>query len=148
MSVPRIMKELKALQKEPIPNCSAGPTSNDMTHWQATIFGPEDSPFEGGVFYLDIEFPNDYPFKAPKVSFRTKIYHPNVNSRGTICLDILKNEWTPALTIGKVLLSICSLLTDPNPDDPLDQNITRQYKTDYEEYLRVARSWTEMYAGN
>jgi len=73
--------------------------------------GPPDSPYEGGVFFLDINFPQDYPFKPPNVRFTTKIYHCNVNDQGGICLDILKGEWSPALTISKVLLSICSLLT-------------------------------------
>lgn len=147
MSTHRLLKELKQLQKEPIANCSAGPIGNNIDKWQATIFGPEDSPFSGGVFYLDISFPSDYPFCAPKISFKTKIYHPNVNSNGTICLDILKNEWTPALTIGKVLLSICSLLTDPNPNDPLEPDVARMYKTNYQEYLRIAQEWTRQYAG-
>ena len=74
-----------------------------------------DSPYDGGVFFLDINFPQDYPFKPPKVRFQTKIYHCNVNDKGGICLDILKDNWSPALTVSKVLLSICSLLTDPNP---------------------------------
>jgi ubiquitin-conjugating enzyme E2 D/E len=81
--------------------------------------GPDDSPYTGGVYFMDIHFPADYPFKPPKVSFTTKIYHCNINSNGGICLDILKDQWSPALTISKVLLSICSLLTDANPDDPL-----------------------------
>lgn len=148
MSSARLLKELKQLQKEPISNCSAGPTSgDDLTRWQATIFGPEDSPYSGGVFYLDIVFPKDYPFTAPKISFRTKIYHPNVNRGGAICLDILRDEWTPALTIGKVLLSICSLLTDPNPDDPLEPDVARLYKSNYEEFYRVAQEWTRLHAG-
>ncbi|KAG9442029.1 hypothetical protein H6P81_017883 [Aristolochia fimbriata] len=87
-----------------------------MFHWQATIMGPPDSPYAGGVFLVTIHFPPDYPiFKPPKVAFRTKVFHPNINSNGSICLDILKEQWSPALTISKVLLSICSLLTDPNP---------------------------------
>ena len=104
---------------------------------QATIMGPGDSPFQGGVFFLSIHFPADYPFKPPKITwaflpldiiddsssharrsprFTTKIFHPNINSNGAICLDILRSQWSPALTISKVLLSICSLLCDPNPD--------------------------------
>ena len=92
--------------------------------------GPSASPYEGGVFFVQIHFPPDYPFKPPKVSFQTKVYHPNVNNQGSICLDILKEQWSPALTISKVLLSICSLLTDPNPDDPLVPEIAHIYKTD------------------
>src|ERR1700733_16283768 len=70
-------------------------------HWQATIMGPPDSPYTGGVFFLLIHFPIDYPFKPPKVNFTTRIYHPNINSNGSICLDILRDQWSPALTISK-----------------------------------------------
>lgn len=108
--------------------------------------GPPDSPYAGGVFFLSIQFPTDYPFKAPKISFTTKIYHPNINSNGNICLDILKDQWSPALTISKVLLSICSLLTDPNPDDPLVPEIANVYKTDVAKYEGTAREWTKKYA--
>merc|ERR1711924_414958 len=119
MALKRINKELLDLGNDPPSNCSAGPVGDDLFHWQATIMGPPDSPFAGGVFFLNVHFPTDYPFKPPKVSFNTRLYHPNVNSNGAICLDILKDQWSPALTISKVLLSICSLLTDPNLDDPL-----------------------------
>ena len=87
--------------------------------------GPQGSPYAGGVFFLNVTFPTDYPFKPPKVQFTTKIYHCNVNSSGAICLDILKDQWSPALTISKVLLSISSLLTDPNPNDPLVPEIAQ-----------------------
>ncbi|THU72722.1 hypothetical protein C4D60_Mb04t15160 [Musa balbisiana] len=126
--------------------CPAGPVAEDMFHWQATIMGPSDSPYAGGVFLVTIHFPPDYPFKPPKVSFRTKVFHPNINSNGSICLDILKEQWSPALTISKVLLSICSLLTDPNPDDPLVPEIAHMYKTDRAKYEATARSWTQKYA--
>ncbi|OMP85076.1 Ubiquitin-conjugating enzyme E2-16 kDa [Diplodia seriata] len=109
--------------------------------------GPQgDSPYSGGVFFLAIHFPTDYPFKPPKVNFTTRIYHPNINSNGSICLDILRDQWSPALTISKVLLSICSMLTDPNPDDPLVPEIAHVYKTDRARYEATAREWTRKYA--
>ncbi|KAH9775221.1 UBC core domain-containing protein [Citrus sinensis] len=145
MASKRILKELKDLQKDPPTSCSAGPVAEDMFHWQATIMGPPDSPYAGGVFLVTIHFPPDYPFKPPKVAFRTKVFHPNINSNGSICLDILKEQWSPALTISKVLLSICSLLTDPNPDDPLVPEIAHMYKTDRSKYETTARSWTQKY---
>ncbi|KAK6145197.1 hypothetical protein DH2020_022017 [Rehmannia glutinosa] len=101
MASKRILKELKDLQKDPPTSCSAGPVAEDMFHWQATIMGPSDSPYTGGVFLVSIHFPPDYPFKPPKVAFRTKVFHPNINSNGSICLDILKEQWSPALTISK-----------------------------------------------
>ncbi|KAK8977984.1 hypothetical protein V6N11_062788 [Hibiscus sabdariffa] len=146
MASKRILKELKDLQRDPPTSCSAGPVAEDMFHWQATIMGPPDSPYAGGVFLVTIHFPPDYPFKPPKVAFRTKVFHPNINSNGSICLDILKEQWSPALTISKVLLSICSLLTDPNPDDPLVPEIAHMYKTDRSKYETTARSWTQKYA--
>ncbi|XP_057396529.1 ubiquitin-conjugating enzyme E2 D2 isoform X2 [Balaenoptera acutorostrata] len=141
-----LVTELNDLARDPPAQCSAGPVGDDMFHWQATIMGPNDSPYQGGVFFLTIHFPTDYPFKPPKVAFTTRIYHPNINSNGSICLDILRSQWSPALTISKVLLSICSLLCDPNPDDPLVPEIARIYKTDREKYNRIAREWTQKYA--
>eukprot|EP00359_Climacostomum_virens_P010760 CAMPEP_0204914798 /NCGR_PEP_ID=MMETSP1397-20131031/12692_1 /ASSEMBLY_ACC=CAM_ASM_000891 /TAXON_ID=49980 /ORGANISM="Climacostomum Climacostomum virens, Strain Stock W-24" /LENGTH=112 /DNA_ID=CAMNT_0052086535 /DNA_START=127 /DNA_END=465 /DNA_ORIENTATION=+ len=110
------------------------------------IMGPDDSPFQGGVFFLNIQFPTDYPFKPPKISFTTRVYHPNINANGGICLDILKDQWSPALTISKVLLSICALLTDANPDDPLVPEIAQIFKTDRTRYDNTAREWTRRYA--
>ncbi len=144
-AIKRIKKELKELEKENLTNISAGP-KNNLFEWEATIFGPKDSPYEGGVFTVKINFPEKYPFMAPKVQFVTKIYHPNINNGGSICLDILGTNWSPALTISKTLLSICSLLTDPNPDDPLVSSIARLYKDDREAYNKEAISWTRKYA--
>ena len=108
--------------------------------------GPADSPFQGGVFFLNVNFPTDYPFKPPKITFTNRIYHPNINSNGSICLDILKDQWSPALTISKVLLSISSLLTDANPDDPLVPEIANIYKSDRAKYENTAKEWTKKYA--
>ena len=146
MSLSRITKELSDMKLEPPSNCSAGPVADDLFHWQARLMGPTESPYEGGLFSLNIDFPGDYPYKPPKVTFETRIFHPNINSSGGICLDILKEQWSPALTVSKVLLSICSLLTDPNPDDPLVPSIAALYKSNRDEYNLKARAYTLQYA--
>jgi ubiquitin-conjugating enzyme E2 D/E len=146
MALRRIQKELADVQKDPPAGCSAGPVGDDLFNWEGVIFGPSDSPYAGGVFKLSIRFPTEYPFKQPHIQFITKIYHPNINSAGGICLDILKSQWSPALTISKVLLSILSLLTDPNPNDPLVPDIAVLYKTNRESYETNARDYTMMYA--
>jgi ubiquitin-conjugating enzyme E2 D/E len=147
MASKRIMRELQDLKKDPPLNCSAGPISeSDLYKWEGVMMGPSDSPYAGGVFNVTIEFPVDYPFKPPRIMFKTKIYHPNINAQGFICLDILKQNWSPALTISKALLSILSMLTDPNPDDPLMPDIAQQYKTNRGEYEQKAREWTQQYA--
>ena len=144
----RIESEIKDIEKNPPSNCSAGPIDNsNIYEWQATIIGPDESPYEGGMFNLQISFPENYPFKPPKIIFNTKIYHCNINSSGSICLDILKDQWSPALTIGKVLLSICSLMDDPNPDDPLVSDIADLLKSNKKEHDRIAREYTIRYAG-
>ncbi|XP_045746258.1 ubiquitin-conjugating enzyme E2 E3-like [Mirounga angustirostris] len=145
-SAKRIQKELAEITLDPPPNCSAGPKGGNIYEWRTTLLGPPGSVYEGGVFFLDITFSSDYPFKPPKVIFRTRIYHCNINSQGVICLDILKDNWSPAWTISKVLLSICSLLTDCNPADPLVGSIAIQYLTNRAEHDRIARQWTKRYA--
>ena len=146
MSLRRINTELKDLTEDPPTNCSAGPQGDDLFDWIATIMGPEGTPYHGGIFFLRINFPTDYPFKAPKIAFTTPIYHCNVNKNGGICLDILKGQWSPALTISKVLLSITSLLSDPNPDDPLMPEIAKLYKSNKAKHDVNARESTIKYA--
>ena len=146
-SLKRLYKELLEIGKDSPAGWSAGPIDEkDIYSWQAMIEGPDDSPYQGGIFFLKINFPKDYPFKAPKINFTTKIYHPNINSNGSICLDILKDQWSPALTLSKVLLSISSLLTDPNPDDPLVPEIAIIYKDDKATFESNAAEWTRLYA--
>eukprot|EP00792_Barthelona_sp_PAP020_P005283 TRINITY_DN2581_c0_g1_i2.p1 TRINITY_DN2581_c0_g1~~TRINITY_DN2581_c0_g1_i2.p1 ORF type:complete len:149 (+),score=32.97 TRINITY_DN2581_c0_g1_i2:750-1196(+) len=144
--ISRIRHELKELETDPPANISAGPVGNDLSHWQGHIIGPSESPYEGGVFHVDIRIPVEYPFQAPKVRFLTRVYHPNINANGAICMDTLKNAWVPALTISHVLLSISSLLTDPNPSDPLVPEIADIYNRDKETYNRIAREYTRKFA--
>jgi len=146
MSINRIRKELEELKKDPPSNCSAGPTLENLYTWEGQIIGPEDTPYYGGIFRLEIVFPPNYPFKPPKIKFLTRIFHPNVNRFGNICLDILDRQWSPALTISKVLLSISSLLSEPNADDPLDAEAADLYKNKPSEYIRTATTYTLEYA--
>ena len=110
------------------------------------IIGPSTSPYEGGVYKLELYLPDDYPMAAPKVRFLTKIYHPNIDKLGRICLDILKDKWSPALQIRTVLLSIQALLSSPNPDDPLDENVARKWREDENAAIGIAQQWTRQYA--
>jgi len=146
MSSRRIQKEYLDIQKDAPENCSAGPRGDNIYVWDAMIMGPSGTPYAGGVFNLEIHFPSDYPFKPPKCIFITKIYHPNISANGAICLDILKDQWSPALTISKTLLSICSLLNEPNPKDPLVPEIADIYMRDRQTYEENARLQTQKYA--
>jgi ubiquitin-conjugating enzyme E2 D/E len=145
-TIQRLNKELIDLKTNPPTNCSAGLIDDDIYHWQATIIGPDDTPYSGGVFELRIDFPQDYPFKPPNVVFITKIFHCNINYNGNICLDILKDQWSPALTINKVLLSICSLMNDQNPNDPLTPDAADLYINDYQQFLDSAKKYTLLHA--
>jgi len=145
-TIQRLNKELEDINKNPPTNCSAGLIDDDIFHWQATIMGPEGTPYQGGIFELRINFPHDYPFKPPNVIFTTKIYHCNINSNGNICLDILKDKWSPALTTSKILLSICSLMNDQNPNDPLNADAAELYLKNYNNFLEQAYLHTSLYA--
>jgi len=143
----RLKKEYDELLREPIPHCKAHPMDfNQLAEWEAVIEGPEETPYVGGLFHLHILFPNEYPFRPPKIIFKTRVYHPNISSTGGICLDILKDAWSPALTIGKILLSICSLLADPNPNDPLMPDIARIYIENNEQFVENATEYTQKFA--
>ena len=142
----RIAKETERLIKDPIPGISAAPTEDNNRYFNVIITGPSETPFENGIFKLELYLPAEYPMEAPKVRFLNKIYHPNVDRLGRICLDILKQNWSPALQIRQVLLSIQALMSAPNPDDPLDNEIANVWKNDHEQAIRTAREWTRLYA--
>ncbi|KAH7830933.1 putative Ubiquitin-conjugating enzyme E2 E1 [Monocercomonoides exilis] len=142
----RVQKELVEIALDPPENVTAEPKDDNLFEWTSTITGPPGSPYEGGVFHIDITFPHDYPFHPPKCIFKTKIYHCNINSQGSICLDILKDQWSPAYTISKVLLSIIALLADPNPADPLVPAIAQELLSNRHNHDKKAKDWTKRYA--
>lgn len=138
--------ELAEVRTDPPENCSAGPKGDDLNEWSATITGPEGSPYANGTFFLDIVFPKDYPFSPPLVRFKTRIYHCNISRSGNICLDILQDKWSAALTVSKVLLSICSLLVDANPQSPMVPEIGQLFLKDRAAHDKRARDWTRRFA--
>jgi ubiquitin-conjugating enzyme E2 N len=142
----RIVKETQRLVSEPAPGISAEPNEENLRYFKVMIMGPASSPYEGGVFRLELFLPEEYPMASPKVRFLTKIYHPNIDKLGRICLDILKDKWSPALQIRTVLLSIQALLSAPNPDDPLAENVAKHWKDNEKDAIATAKEWTRQWA--
>lgn len=142
----RIIKETERLVSDPVPGITAVPSDDNLRYFHVTIDGPDSSPYATGVFDLELYLPDDYPMCAPKVRFLTKIYHPNIDKLGRICLDVLKDNWSPALQIRTILLSIQALLGAPNPDDPLANDVAEDWKKDEKRAVQVATEWTEKYA--
>uniref|UniRef100_A0A6B2LNC5 UBC core domain-containing protein n=1 Tax=Arcella intermedia TaxID=1963864 RepID=A0A6B2LNC5_9EUKA len=143
----RLIKDFKRLQTDAPQGISAAPKDEtNVLFWEAIIFGPEETAWEGGTFKLTLSFTEDYPQKAPEVKFTTKIFHPNVYADGSICLDILQKQWSPIFDVLAILTSIQSLLTDPNPSSPANAEAARLFETDKTEYYKrvkdvVEQSW-------
>eukprot|EP01147_Barroeca_monosierra_P005536 gene5536-8918_t len=146
MAIRRLQKEMRDIQSDPIPGFWFESSDEDCFHWKAAFEGPANSPYEGGIFRLDIRIPERYPFVAPKMQFITKIFHPNVCTGGGICLVILESNWSSSLSIQKVVLSICSLLTDPNPHSPLNWTAAKLYRNHCAKYEETVSEWTKQYA--
>ncbi|KAK1743187.1 ubiquitin-conjugating enzyme E2 [Skeletonema marinoi] len=147
----RLMREMSLLSKDPPPGIAAyTPNPADMTQIRAQITGPEGSPFEKGVFLLTVHIAGRYPFEPPRCRFLTPLYHPNVDSHGRICLDTLKSppsgSWSPAVSLPSLLLSIRSLMAEPNPDDGLVPEISELYKRNPAEWTKEAERRTRLEA--
>jgi ubiquitin-conjugating enzyme E2 N len=142
----RIIKETKKLESDPIVGIYAIPVPENPRYFNVSISGPKDSPYEGGLFKLQLYLPEEYPMVPPKCLFMTNIYHPNIDFLGRICLDILKSNWSPALQIRAVLLSIQSLLNEPNTADPLNEKVNEHWLRDRKDAEKTAKEWTLKYA--
>mmetsp|Transcript_97133 Transcript_97133/g.274585 ORF Transcript_97133/g.274585 Transcript_97133/m.274585 type:complete len:153 (+) Transcript_97133:121-579(+) len=142
----RIEKETQKLDAEPPPGVSAVPDKDNYRYFHIRMQGPSGTPYENGVYALELFLPEGYPMEPPKVRFLTKIYHPNIDKLGRICLDVLKDKWSPALQIRTVLLSIQALLSAPEPSDPLDTTVADHFTQNRREAEEVAREWNRMYA--
>ncbi|KAG2232024.1 hypothetical protein INT48_000579, partial [Thamnidium elegans] len=146
----RIQKEIMDLDRDPPPGITCYPKDDTITDLEAYIKGPPDSPYEAGLFKLSIQIPDRYPFQPPQIKFVTSIYHPNIDDTGRICADILKmgekGEWKPAINLSTALTSLRQLLAAPNPDDPLNADIAREYQLDHPSFLKNAQEYTLKYA--
>ncbi|KAK6589222.1 ubiquitin-conjugating enzyme [Cryptosporidium xiaoi] len=144
----RIQKETMNLANDPSPGIFAEPDKDNYRYFKIAMMGPEGTPYEGGSYKLELFLPEHYPMEPPKVRFLTKIYHPNIDKLGRICLDILKDKWSPALQIRTVLLSIQALLSSPEPNDPLDTVVADHFKNNKIDAESTAREWNRIYASD
>lgn len=116
----RLQSELMGLMTSKQAGISAFPEGGNFLAWAATIVGVEGTPYAGQAYKLSLRFPSGYPFAPPVVRFETPCFHPNVDQHGNICLDILKDKWSAVYNVSTILLSIQSLLGEPNNDSPLN----------------------------
>ncbi|KAK4044143.1 ubiquitin-conjugating enzyme/RWD-like protein [Parachaetomium inaequale] len=146
----RIAKELAECTSSPPPGITVTlPNDSDLHKWHVTLDGPENSVYAGGRFGLVVSLPADYPFRAPTVTFATRIYHPNVTNDqlGNICLGPLKAEnWKPSTRLAGVLEAVRALLAEPQPDDPLEARIADEFRAERQEFDKNARSYVQRYA--
>ncbi|KAI0291810.1 ubiquitin-conjugating enzyme/RWD-like protein [Multifurca ochricompacta] len=144
----RVNKEIADCKNDQSSNINIDLIDNSPFHLRGSFDGPQDTPYDGGHFEVDIVIPDSYPFQPVKMKFITKVYHPNVSSAsGAICLDILKDAWSPVLTLKSTLISLQSLLCSPEPNDPQDAEVAKHYMTSRSSFEDTARYWTHVYAG-
>nr|CAG8493218.1 8409_t:CDS:2 [Entrophospora candida] len=148
--LPRLKRELEILERDPPPGIICYPVDDSLMHFCARIKGPKDTPYEEGIFKVDVVIPPRYPLEPPRMQFLTPIYHPNIDDVGRICLDILtmppKGSWKPSLNISTTLTSLSILMADPNPDDPLIAEIAREFMEDRPLFNKKARQETSRHA--
>ena len=143
----RLSKELGDFNKEPIPGVEVKIIDDTITHWHVIIEGPKGTPYEGGKFTVNVDFSDNYPFKCPKVSFVTKIYHPNVKTdTGEICAQALQNQWVPTLNADFVIKMLRELIEHPNHESPQEAEIARELMTAPDQFTASAKEFTEKYA--
>ena len=154
----RISKEFKDINRNPIANCGVTVglfNDDDVTKWRVSLLGPKDTSYKGGLFYLSINFPEDYPEKPPEVCFITPIYHVNVNpkaptfpgaeSLGHVCISTL-NWWKKEYTMREVLTNIFALFYLGNPDSPYGLDRADEFRNNRVLYEEKIKKYTKQYA--
>ncbi|KAJ3814837.1 ubiquitin-conjugating enzyme [Lentinula aff. lateritia] len=139
----RIQKELRDINNQPLENIVVEAKEDNLFEWDCIIIAESDSPYKGGKFKFALSLPQNFPFKAPSVTFKTKIYHPGINEEGSICVPVLRDEWKPSVTLATVLCIIQEKLNNPSPDDPFEPDIAALLKNDKSKFLATAKEWTK-----
>ena len=139
----RLLRDLSRIEKEAEDSIFAGPNEDNILNWEAVILGPESSAWEGGIFKINLKFSEEYPSKPPMVNFVSKVFHPNVYNDGRICLDILDKNWSPVYDILSILISLRSLLSDPNENSPANAEAAQLYKTNPQLYYSKVKECVE-----
>ena len=146
----RLVKELAMVLKDKsngtLMGISINMKNNNARYYELILEGPQGTPYEFGIFKIEIYYTDTYPQDPPIVRFLNKIYHPNIDGIGRICLDILKDKWTPLINMTTLSLSLIVLLCNPNVDDPLDAQVSKHFKDDPESAKKTAVEWTKLYA--
>ncbi|OIR57980.1 MAG: ubiquitin conjugating enzyme E2 [Amphiamblys sp. WSBS2006] len=136
----RLMKDMKEIRgKGEEDGVYAEPNPDNIMSWKGIIRGPEGTPYEGGVFQVEISFTEEFPFSSPRVRFVSRMFHPNIYADGNICLDILSSRWSPSLTVHGLLISIRSLLHDPNPSSPANGDAASLFRNSKEKYTEEVK---------
>ncbi|KAE8441947.1 Ubiquitin-conjugating enzyme E2 7 [Mollisiaceae sp. DMI_Dod_QoI] len=149
----RLLQEYRALTNNPPEGITAGPVSeDDMLYWEALIQGPEGTPFEGGIFPAELKFPKDYPLAPPTMRFLGEVWHPNVYPSGLVCISILhapgddpnhyehaSERWSPIQSVEKILISVMSMLAEPNDESPANVEAAKMWREQRPEYEKRVR---------
>uniref|UniRef100_A0A8C5MP72 E2 ubiquitin-conjugating enzyme n=1 Tax=Leptobrachium leishanense TaxID=445787 RepID=A0A8C5MP72_9ANUR len=142
----RLMKELEEIRKSGMNNFrNIQVDEANLLTWQGLIV-PDNPPYDKGAFRIEINFPAEYPFKPPKITFKTKIYHPNIDEKGQVCLPVISAEnWKPATKTDQVIQSLIALVNDPQPEHPLRADLAEEYSKDRKKFCKNAEEFTKKY---
>jgi len=143
----RLQKELSDIRKAGLRSFrDIQVDEQNMLTWIGLIV-PESVPYNKGAFRIEINFPAEYPFKPPKITFRTKIYHPNIDEKGQVCLPIIQAEnWKPATKTDQVIQALVALVNDPEPEHPLRTDLAEEYTKDRKKFLKNAEDFTKKFS--
>jgi len=144
----RLQKELSDIRKSDTQKIfrDINVDETNILQWSGLIV-PEEAPYNKGAFKIKIDFPAEYPFKPPKIAFVTKIYHPNIDEKGQVCLPIISAEsWKPATKTDQVIRALVALIHDPEPEHPLRADLAEEYSKDKKKFLKNAEEFTKKFA--